>query len=209
MNRSKVLSFVLLSLLVFAIAEAQHKTNISDYDGTEWISVSDHFRIGYVAGCMMGLSLMKNNAVLRWAPREGDEDLKKVPLSIMSSWIRAMSAANELSLSNITVGQIKDGLNTFYEDFSTRKIKIIDAIYVVKMQLSGKDPEVIAAQVRYLKMQPIGREEQGRVSEKLKSITDMNKALKAGEITAEELLRTGAFIDKNGENHLLFCYGKY
>jgi len=209
MNRSRVLSFVSLFLLVFAIAEAQHKTNISDYDGTEWISVSDHFRIGYVAGCMMGLSLMKNNAVLRWAPREGDEDFKKVPLSIMGGWMRAMSAADELSLSNITVGQIKVGLNTFYEDFSTRKIKIIDAIYVVKMQVTGKDPDVIAAQVRYLKMQPISREEQGRVSEKLKSITDMNKALKAGEITAEELLRTGEFLDKNGENHVLFCYGKY
>ena len=51
----------------------------------------------------------------------------------------------------IPTGQIKDGLDEFYKDFSNRKIKVKDAIFVVLRQINGEDEEVIKHIIRYLK----------------------------------------------------------
>jgi len=123
---------------------------------------------------------------------------------------------NRISLAKITVGQIKDGVDAFYNDFSNRRIKIVDVIYVVKMQIKGENPELIDSQIRYLKMQPIEMEVLNKYSEKYLAFRIKNKGrkptykeIKNGDFSFEDLLRAGRFTDASDNLHYLFCYGRY
>lgn len=208
MSRFKVATFFLLLLFAFTIAEAQNKT-IRENNGTDWLSRSDSYRVGFVAGFIAGSLLMCEETLGGLARQYEGEEFKKAPPGIRFPWQNAMTKSDELALVEISVGQITDGLNIFYDDFSTRKIKVIDAIYVVKMQINGKNPDLISAQIRYLKMQPLGADDLIIVIDKLDLANDFGEALKAGKITEEELLKAGFFVDKNGEQNVLFRYGKY
>ncbi len=57
----------------------------------------------------------------------------------------------KIFITGLPVGQIKDGLDEFYKDFSNRKIKVKDAIFIILRQINGEDEEVIKHIIRYLK----------------------------------------------------------
>jgi len=119
---------------------------------------------------------------------------------------------NKITLAGITIGQIMDGMNDFYNDFSNRRIKMADAIYIVKMQIKGEDPELIDTQIRYLKMQPLDKKmylEKYAAFIKKKGNSLKYKEIKNGDFSFEDLLRSGGFIDTSNSYHFLFCYGVY
>jgi len=62
-----------------------------------------------------------------------------------------LSQLQKYCLYNISVRQLVDGLDAFYQDFRNRDIKIGDAIYIVKRQIIGEDEEVIKRIIKYLK----------------------------------------------------------
>jgi len=114
----------------------------------------------------------------------------------------------ELQLINITVGQLKDGIDKFYEDFANRRIKLVDAVYIVKMQIKGVRPDLIEAQTRYLRMQPTSLSEENKIWDKAPSKWSKEFEEKTG-LSKEYFLRRGIFYDEAGEMHFLFRYGIY
>jgi hypothetical protein len=195
-------------LIFSAFIEAQ-EGEVTSSDGTNWIADPEAFKIGYVSGYLSAMFLALNQTMPGLLRVKSEDGFKKLPLSVIGALTIAESKADSLCLPKITVGQIRDGLNAFYEDFSTRKVKVIDAIYVVKMQINGQNPDLIAAQVRFLKMQPISNEDFDKALKKQQAFNDLIKAFKEGQITEDDFLKTSVFIDKNGDAHFLFCYGKY
>jgi hypothetical protein len=206
MNRNKLFSFFFIFLCVTMLARA---TDVLDVDGTQWIANSGHINFGFVCGYLTGLSLMEKEVVSYLLRAKKHEDYNKASVTIKGFIDIPAGNTDDLSLFDITVGQLVDGLDVFYADFSTRKIKIVDAIYVVKMQINGKNADLITAQVRFLKMHPISTGESNALNENISKINDYKKALKDGVVTEDELLKNGIFVDKNGESHFLFCYGEY
>ena len=210
MNKKKVLSLTLMILTSITLAQGQIQRDIGEQDGTSWIDQSDALKFGFVSGFLTGIFLMRDKALVEMIHHRAEDVYKKSPPTVKRIWSSAIETAESLSLYEITVGQIKDGLDAFYNDFSARKIKLVDAIYIVKMQINGLSPDLINAQIRYLKMQPIDVDVSSAITDKLIGLLDdLEKALKEGKTTDEELLKTGFFREKGGELTLLFCYGKY
>jgi hypothetical protein len=172
--------------------------------------------MGYISGFLAGTLLMKNETlsfVSSWKEDKGEwrKRYDEFTLLAKSAFEVALKNADNLSFINIRVGQIVDGVSEFYGDIPNRKIRIIDAIYIVKMQIRGMDSYLIMAQVRYLKMQPIDQKELATLGDKLiaNKVAADRDALKRGVLTSEELLKFGVFIDSDGNEHQLFCYGTY
>jgi len=127
---------LLASVFSFSNGVFQAEGDVRDYDGVGWLGFPEGMKIGYVTGLIIGVHLTTDQISLL------ADDFQKEKL-------------DKISLHKITVGQIRDGVETFYKDFSNRKVKVVDAIYVVKMLIGGVVKEVIEAQIRYLKMQPL------------------------------------------------------
>lgn len=202
----KLISLYIFIFLIIFTSEAslQAAENITDQDGNNWISGSESYKIGYVIGYISGISFTEG----QFSHYERTIKSLSIKRIFKDKWER-------ISVKNITVGQVKDGIDAFYKDFSNRRIKIIDAIYVVKMQIEGKNSELINAQIRYLKMQPISFEIIAKFEEKLSEFLKENhryptyKEIKNGDYSFEDVLKAGYFIDVNNETHSLFCYGYY
>ncbi len=164
---------------------------------------SDSWKIGYVGGFIAGAMIVRDEFYIFENKLKSERDKAIYNKSL-----------NEIALVKITVGQIMDGISGFYNDFSNRRIKIVDAIYVVKMQIEGDDPELIDSQIRYLKMQPINIEIKKKCWKKFvftekKGNKVTYKEIKNGDFSFEDLLRAGIFIDASNNLHILFCYGIY
>jgi len=130
----KFKNFIVFCLLIFFIifiSEASaEKKYVSEMDGTDWTVLPDDlYRATYVAGFIFGTLVATGEFILYGVSLEKE---------VLKLYIKSL---DDISLSDITVGQIKDGTNVFYNDFSNRRIKIVDAIYVVKTQIKGNDPE--------------------------------------------------------------------
>ena len=177
------------------------------YDGNEWVSNSDSSNIGFVTGFVSGVVVAYNS-------------LYNFRDSTDTNYTN--NQAEKISLFKITIGQIKEGIDKFYGDFSNKKIKIVDAVYVVKMQIKGENPNLIDAQIRYLRMQPIDedafKKAWSRVyitipakskNDKLTSVFADNKDIEKGKVSKEDFIISGFFITETSEPKPLFCYGSY
>jgi len=78
----------------------------------------------------------------------------------------------------------------------------------------------IDAQIRCLRMQPVNYKMLADALNKYAQISNenenkkigrkvTNEDIKSGKISLEEVLISRHFVDRNNENHSLFCYGDY
>jgi len=212
------LVFISLLLSVSLYGQTKHLT---DVDGTDWNGASESFRLGTIGGFMLGTTAFYE--ALEKKSSDIDTDLfkgldKSNLIPMLNQFL--LNGLDQLTFYNISPGQLKDGVDTLYKDFSNRRIKVVDAVFIVKMQIKGENPGLIEAQIRYLKMQPINdvaREAAydkcwNLMVENLKSSKGMQITLEdinKNKISLEEVLLIGKYIDDNNEQHNLFCYGKY
>ncbi len=175
---------------------------ILEDDGVDWQEMEgfpdtkESFTLGFIAGNCMVWNKFRTYA-LACKPQGFDtymQDFDKDNL---------MEDIDKLSLFDITISQLTTGVDAFYKDFSNRKIKIVDAIYIVKMQIKRENPELIDAQIRYLKKQPIDSELRNQTPDMLLRLKE------TGKMSKEDLLRIGRFITEDDKVHDLFCYGEY
>jgi hypothetical protein len=208
MRKRPILSSILFLVLAFSLSifsYGQDKT-LDQNDGGDWLKEADSafnqaYWRGYIAGVMMGVGVARqegagglDTALLLLEKEKGKEQLSKLIKNIKER-------VSNLEMFEISIGQVYEGMNIFYSDFANRRIKVIDAFFIVKMQIDGRDPDVIQAQIRYLRMPPATSEESTRIIE---------KAIQGKEeVTEEEDLKMGWFRDKNGISHTLFRYGHY
>ncbi|TDN69096.1 hypothetical protein [Paraburkholderia sp. BL10I2N1] len=100
-------------------------------NGNFWLTRSSASHIDYILGFLEGAQLGRNFAVWKWDVSSKDGELK------ITSALDSYSTEAQKYLSNVTVGQIADGLNQFYSDFRNRNIMIHDAVWLVLEQISG------------------------------------------------------------------------
>lgn len=151
---------------------AQDKKNIFDLDGIDWRDSSALYKIGFVSGFIGGSNYIIE--AFAYFP-EYDEEKAKIISKKFSNlvsnkqndkqafsvndlrlWSQNMAKNRSISLKkygvySITTGQIVEGLDKLYEDFKNRRIKIQDAIYVVKKQIRGATEEEVEGILQYLR----------------------------------------------------------
>jgi len=218
-NRAMFFSFICFFFVV--INSFPQSRQLGDEDGNDWINYNAWNKVGFISGMIIGVSLAihykpDKNIIIEFSNKLDNKLKDYLPessdLEELNTFIKHLY---RISLFNITVGQLKDGLDEFYKDFSTRRIKIIDAIYVVKMQIEGKSPELIEAQILYLKRQPISNKELLEATKKYVLFYEKNsrypeyKDIINGNFSKEDLLTIGVFISSNNKYYSLFCYGNY
>jgi hypothetical protein len=198
--------FIVLSAFVLGPFSSGQDKSLNQKDGTDWLEATNNnyrrwYCLGFIAGVMMGTEAT-------YQATKGGLDIAKISLEsakVNELQIDMISSTQEklkdLRIVGIAIGQMKDRMDTFYADFANRPIKIIDAFFIVKMQIDGRDPDLIRAQIGYLRMPMISREEFTRLNHKLVEGKEI--------LTEEERLKRGLFIDKNNVPHLLFRYGDY
>ena len=153
-------------------------------DGSVWKNMNELSKATYCRGVVVGAGLVyktlekgitevlelakKNAEELEKADLDARPDLAnddmlkmkhlygKIMIELVSKNMGELLAGvgDKLLFPKITVGQIKGGMDVFYTDFSNERIRMIDALYVVKMQINGVNSKLIEAQSRYLRMMP-------------------------------------------------------
>jgi hypothetical protein len=199
-------AFCLWSLIIFigitfpSFLKSQSKSLMAQ-DGSDWITGrKDEFErfhlLGLIGGIIMGTDVAQQET-------EGGIEVAIVSLKAANANEHMIDLVKHtkdrlgmVQIVGITIGQIADGVDIYYNDFANRRIKIIDAIYVVKMQIEGQDPDLIQAQTRFLRMPPISQDDFNRIAAKMVDETKI--------VSDEEFLKMGTY-----QGQRLFRYGKY
>jgi len=159
----KMLSGVLIIFLLCSTAFAE-KTIVSEFDGTDWQSWTEGKKFNFLSGFLLGSSfIVKRNEPFmsdqykvsqiddirkRLSLGQGKKNKKNVQGTFTKEevilWGHYRAAAIQGGLTNyaiyeITVSQLSRGMDDLYKDTGNTKIRIADAIYTVKMQISGAD----------------------------------------------------------------------
>lgn len=218
----RALALLLISALVISCYSYSYGQgrNALQMDGTDWLGKSGNtcakwLNVGIIMGVMMG------TATAYRATRELIDRINSELYSFRTtSVIELKEKMTELIPKNINSNQFIASIDALYEDPTNRKIKIIDAVYIAKMQVMGLDPELIDAQIRCLRMQPVNYKLLADALNKYAQISNENEEkkigrkvtnedIKSGKISLEEVLISRHFVDRNNEDHSLFCYGDY
>jgi len=209
--KKKALVLIIFAVLFLrtALTAAEQIKGLREDDGNDWRTFKENrWDAAYLVGFLSAEELILSDILFHEVL--GNKDLSSETLKIFGGILK------RFDLSEISIGQIVDGLNKFYEDFSNRKIKIVDAIYIVKMQIKGENPDLINTQIRYLKMQPIINPpfllEILNILKKSAEDPKFNikkEYLDTGKFTKDDFLKAGVFIDEAGKFYSLFCYGLY
>src|ERR1700737_4718265 len=127
--RASSIAFV---LLVCGIAAAPHEPS-QRRDGNWWREMGSGGKFVYVTGFFDGMDLGNNFSY--WGivdKQKNDPAMTKVANSYDSYMQRY--------LTNVTNGQLADGLDKFYSDFRNRRIKVNSAVWLVLNEIAG-EPE--------------------------------------------------------------------
>jgi hypothetical protein len=163
-----VKKFLLGSLIILlcchpALAE---KTIVSEFDGFEWQGWGEIKKFNFLSGFLLGSShvIKKNEPFMPKADNNQpfDDMRKRLSLGydkkksgqkaftkeevILWGHYRASMIQNGLTdytVYEITVSQLSQGMDELYKDSRNMKIKIADALYIVKKQIKGASPDDI------------------------------------------------------------------
>jgi hypothetical protein len=151
---------------------AQGRKDIQEMDGIEWRGSTIAYKIGFVAGFLGGTTYIidaftyfptydeeKNTQLSKkiadlLAKKQSDK--QAISINELFLWNHALTKNRSFLLKKygiyeITTGQIVEGLDKLYEDFKNRRIKVQDAIYVIKKQIRGETEEEVEAVLQYLR----------------------------------------------------------
>ncbi|MEA3369594.1 MAG: hypothetical protein U9Q24_04510 [Candidatus Ratteibacteria bacterium] len=217
----KMAIVVIMLVMMMGIAWGAEIRVCNERNGADWKEESPITRAYWIEGFLTGVGVASEQFG-RWTEGDVSKADNEVLLKIMGiskkSYLELAKKYKHLIIF-ITIEQLRDGLDKFYENYKNQKIATVDAIYIVKMEIEGERPELIEAQKRFLRMAPIDRFEkmsENRAKFNTGEISkDIYKNIKA---TQELYLKMGVFAEAKVENPTkvedysktpLFCYGIY
>lgn len=174
MRKLLVISFlVLLTSICYA-----EKEDIGEFDGNSWIGWTAVEKISFLRGYLSASGYIilagsggvyycsfigstefnADKAQSVWNIYYDTEKSKKatftrqdVSLILDSEILSKNESLSKFGIYGITVGQIYESLNLFYNDFKNKQIKLYSAVHVVKKQITGASSEEIEAVVQWLR----------------------------------------------------------
>jgi hypothetical protein len=98
-------------------------------DGNWWRNLKDTSKVFFMTGFFDGMVM--GNEFSYWGVEKDDIN---TATNVASSY----SKYADKYLTNVTSGQLVDGLDTFYSDFRNRRIKVSNGVWIVVNQIAGK-----------------------------------------------------------------------
>jgi hypothetical protein len=106
-------------------------------DGNWWREQSRLTQNNYVVGFFDGMPL--GSSFSWWGMPKKDGNIN--PAAEVA--VESFNMYFEKYFSNLTNGQVADGVTAFYEDFRNRKILMKDAVWIVVNMIAGKSEDEI------------------------------------------------------------------
>jgi hypothetical protein len=132
MKPIRIIQAIAFTFLLFLTAPLARNQQSTRRDGNWWIDQDRTSKLKYVTGFYDGMNL--GNKFSYW----GLDDPKGV---VAEKVVGAYSAYSDKYVSEVTNGQLVDGLDKFYGDFRNRRIEVMGAIWLVLNEIAGT-PEV-------------------------------------------------------------------
>ena len=135
-----VLSGLLATLLSCAATSPAEPTR---RDGNWWATQTEVFKTSYILGIFDGVRLGQY-FLIRSARSQAD-------VAKITEALNSFTSSNQLLLSNVTLGQLKAGLDDFYQDYKNRKIYCDDAVGAVLEGAAGMPKDQLENFVQHLR----------------------------------------------------------
>lgn len=183
-------------LVMWAPANGDKEKPTRNMDGADWTCFSTAEKRGFIIGfsaiqdIFMRRARETNDFINYVFPNLCPEKFESQGEQLLLLQFRCHFPVDEFELDEITPQQIHDGLDTFYMDQHNLVIKIVNAIYIVREGIRGKDPGYIEAWIRWLRKP---KRERIRLSRRWR-------------IEGAKGLSPNAYRAKDGTVYLLFDY---
>jgi|GEM_PF-1370038 len=172
----KKLTFVIIILILMTKVAWGENTSPRGLNGRDWFDLSGAHRILWVNGLIAG----SNSAIINYSLPDIKPSLKTADNYNKLEDKIFNHNSEKLGIWRISAEQLVNAMNEFYIDYRNKSIAMVDAIYVARMEIQGKKPELIEAQKRYLRMQPF----------------DYRYKLSGEGVKPEKIMRRRGFKDK-------------
>ncbi len=154
----------LIAVLLFGLTSAADARvmDVFHFSGNEWVTWSTPSKYGFIGGFIAGgayvaigsqTDMIDNALVDEKEPDEimGDDSGKDV----ISTLIMYLQDDSEKDLARYFIkglpsNKIVDGLDALYKNRHHRRIRVVDAVYLVRKQYEGASAEEILATIEYL-----------------------------------------------------------
>ncbi len=143
---------------ILLLCPSLYAKSISDNDGNDWNSWDISKKISYVKGFISASCFVSNN---------NDDDFRLIlcdPKTTVSKVLCPDNSEREYNIrkkkndvlkryciTDISIGQLIDGLNLFYKDFRNRQIRLNLSVYIVRKQIEGAPNEEIETILLFLR----------------------------------------------------------
>jgi hypothetical protein len=169
-------------LFLFASICFAEERDLGKQNGYDWEGFNLWQKAGYASGFINGTA--KAYGELYWYVHTSKFQLKDNPIKIEEL----------IPVWKVTIGQIVEGVDAFYNDYKNKQILIQDAIYVVCKEVKGESQEKIEREKQILRM-PQEKQAVERSKDFIK--TEIRK----GTYSNFEL-KDGAVIDKKSQKEI-------
>lgn len=158
MKKGKRIAVLIVSALVFGgLAYGGEEKYPRNLDGNDWARFSKSYKMGFVSGfhaihdILMRRARETNDFIDYVLPQLCPEKFQSQKQKLLWLQFKFHFPVDEFELDETTSQQIFYGLEVFYKDHRNLNIKIVNAIYIVREGIRGKDPDYIEAWTRWLR----------------------------------------------------------
>jgi hypothetical protein len=113
-------------------------------DGNVWRTMDQPAKTNYMVGFLDGMDLGHSYSIAQLLLKPSTKSCVKPASDSYQDLVKTY-------MNNVTVGQIVEGLDTFYSDYRNRSIRIYNAVMVVVMPFGGVSKEVIESYTEHLR----------------------------------------------------------
>jgi hypothetical protein len=124
----RVIALLLCSMALAAMADDVRQ------DGNFWSGMNDSARLNFMVGFFSGIRLGTRLTVWGLPEKPGE------PGGFSQERLAAFNAFSKMQsqyLNNVTIGQLRDGLDEFYRDYRNRSIEIPNAVWLILNEIKG------------------------------------------------------------------------
>jgi hypothetical protein len=133
-NMRKNINIFIFIFVLFSLAAYSNCSwaETERHDGNWWVLGSRTEKDNYIIGFFDGMELGNNSSYWNF-PKEDSDCFRKVD--------KSYHEYHKRYFTNVTSGEIVNGLNSFYSDFKKRRILVPDAIWLVVNGIAGMAKE--------------------------------------------------------------------
>jgi hypothetical protein len=143
----KSLSALLLLLVSCSFSQAQSVAR----DGYWWTDQTLNFKLGFLSGYTQAMTKALDVAAIECVAGKGSGQIPARVTREMITDCKTRFAVARWDFQEIPMGQLQEGIDTFYADLGNKQADINDAIWYVRDRLKGRPAAELAQRLENIR----------------------------------------------------------